>query len=114
MAEAAKAAATNTSAATAKGSKAPASSKAKADAAAANGITARTVSLKQLAAALAAKVLAHREELSMPAAFRARPDAATRYGLINHHREDQAPAAVRLTELLEANLRAAGVEVPQQ
>ena len=70
--------------------------------------------LDELAAALAAKVLAHREELSMPAAFRARPDAATRYGLINHHREDQAPAAVRLTELLEANLRAAGVEVPQQ
>ncbi|MEU8793024.1 MerR family transcriptional regulator [Streptomyces sp. NPDC048643] len=70
--------------------------------------------LDELAATLAAKVLAHREQLSMPAAFRARPDAAARYGLINHHREEQAPAAVRLTELLEANLRAAGVEVPQQ
>ncbi|WP_327364847.1 MerR family transcriptional regulator [Streptomyces sp. NBC_01296] len=70
--------------------------------------------LDEIAAALAAKVLASRELLSMPAEFRARPDAATRYGLINHHREDQAPAAARLSELLDANLRAAGVDVPHQ
>ncbi|KJY47937.1 MerR family transcriptional regulator [Streptomyces sp. A1547] len=70
--------------------------------------------LDELASALAAKMLANRELLSMPAEFQARPDAATRYGLINHHREDQAPAAARLTELLETNLRAAGVDIPHQ
>ncbi|MCO4698616.1 MerR family transcriptional regulator [Streptomyces sp. RO-S4] len=70
--------------------------------------------LDALAAELAAELLADRELLTMPAEFRARPDAATRYGLINHHREDRAPAAARLTELLEANLRAAGVDIPYQ
>ncbi|CAL9278832.1 hypothetical protein SUDANB148_00093 [Streptomyces sp. SudanB148_2056] len=70
--------------------------------------------LEGLAADLAAELLADRELLTMPDEFRARPDAATRYGLINHHREDQAPAAARLTELLEANLRAAGVDIPYQ
>ncbi|GHI10147.1 MerR family transcriptional regulator [Streptomyces cellostaticus] len=70
--------------------------------------------LDELAYALSAKLLANRELLAMPAEFRARPDAATRYGLINHHREDQAPAAARLNELLEANLRAAGVAIPHQ
>ncbi|MEV0414714.1 MerR family transcriptional regulator [Streptomyces sp. NPDC050448] len=70
--------------------------------------------LDDLASALCAMVLASRELLSMPDEFRARPDAATRYGLINHHREDQAPAAARLNELLEANLRAAGVDIPHQ
>ncbi|NEB76667.1 MerR family transcriptional regulator [Streptomyces sp. SID14478] len=70
--------------------------------------------LDELACALSAKLLANRELLSMPSAFRARPDADARYGLINHHREDQAPAAARLNELLEANLRAAGVDIPHQ
>ncbi|MFJ9343589.1 MerR family transcriptional regulator [Streptomyces sp. NPDC101733] len=70
--------------------------------------------LDDLAAALCAMVLAYPELLSMPAEFEARPDAAARYGLINHHREEQAPAAARLNELLEANLRAAGVEIPRQ
>lgn len=70
--------------------------------------------LDGLAAELSAMVLANRELLSMPAEFRARPDADTRYGLINHHREDQAPAAARLNELLEANLHAAGLEFPRR
>ncbi|MFJ1867431.1 MerR family transcriptional regulator [Streptomyces sp. NPDC088097] len=70
--------------------------------------------LDDLAAALCSMVLANPELLSMPAEFEARPDAAARYGLINHHREDQAPAAARLNELLEANLRAAGVDIPLQ
>ncbi|WP_328973705.1 MerR family transcriptional regulator [Streptomyces sp. NBC_00239] len=70
--------------------------------------------LDDLASALSSMVLANRELLSMPAEFRARPDAATRYGLINHHREEQAPAAARLNELLEANLRAAGLDIPRQ
>ncbi|MFF3488528.1 MerR family transcriptional regulator [Streptomyces sp. NPDC002701] len=70
--------------------------------------------LAELASALSAKLLADHELLAMPAEFRARPDAATRYGLINHHRADQTPAAALLTELLEANLRAAGVDIPHQ
>ncbi|MGW1764803.1 MerR family transcriptional regulator [Streptomyces sp. NPDC002073] len=70
--------------------------------------------LDELAAALSAKFLANRELPSMPAEFQARPDAAARYGLINHHREDQAPAGARLNELLEAHLRAAGIDIPDQ
>ncbi|MDN3028463.1 MerR family transcriptional regulator [Streptomyces sp. S.PB5] len=70
--------------------------------------------LGELAAALSAKLLANRELLAMPAEFRSRPDAATRYGLVNHHREDQAPAGARLNELLEEHLRSAGVDVPHQ
>ncbi|MFD9004233.1 MerR family transcriptional regulator [Streptomyces sp. NPDC059582] len=70
--------------------------------------------LDELACALSAKLLAGLELLAMPAEFRTRPDAATRYGLVNHHREEQSPAAARLNELLEANLRAAGVDIPHQ
>jgi DNA-binding transcriptional MerR regulator len=70
--------------------------------------------LGELASALSVKLLANRELLAMPAEFRSRPDAATRYGLVNHHREDQAPAGARLNELLEAHLRSAGVDVPHQ
>ncbi|GIF04594.1 MerR family transcriptional regulator [Actinoplanes siamensis] len=41
-------------------------------------------------------------------------DAATRYHLINDHRADEAPTATRLTALIEARLRAAGIQIPQQ
>lgn len=66
-----------------------------------------------LASALADNLLANRALLAIAAAsFQARPDFAARYGLINYHREDQMPAAARLTELVDARLRAAGVDVP--
>jgi hypothetical protein len=67
-----------------------------------------------LASALCDNLLAHRELLALPTAFSSRPDAGSRYGLINRHRDDESPAIARLTALMEAKLRAAGVDVPRQ
>ncbi|MFJ9644019.1 MerR family transcriptional regulator [Streptomyces sp. NPDC004244] len=66
----------------------------------------------ELASALADNLLAHRELLAVSADFPAQPDAAARYQLINSHREDEWPTAARLTALVEAKLRAAGLDVP--
>jgi DNA-binding transcriptional MerR regulator len=66
-----------------------------------------------LASALADKLLGNRALLATPAGFQNRSDAASRYGLVNHHRED-SPALARLNALVEANLRAAGIDIPQQ
>jgi DNA-binding transcriptional MerR regulator len=68
--------------------------------------------IDELASAMADNLLANRALLTMPAAFLARCDATTRYGLINHHREDESPALARFTALLDTKLRAAGVDVP--
>jgi DNA-binding transcriptional MerR regulator len=68
----------------------------------------------ELASALADNLLANRARLTMPTGFEARPDIATRYELINHHREEQSPTLVRLTALIEARLRAAGIDVPRE
>jgi DNA-binding transcriptional MerR regulator len=66
-----------------------------------------------LASALADNLLAHPELLAIPAAsFQAQADFAARYGLINYHRQDQLPTSARLTELVDAQLRAAGLDVP--
>ena len=46
--------------------------------------------------------------------FFATPDATTRYELINNHRADEMPGLARLTALLEAKLRAAGLDVPNR
>ena len=71
--------------------------------------------IDELASALADNLLANRELLALPAGFQPPPDAATRYGLINHHREDQAPSTwARLNALVEAKLRSAGVPIPHQ
>ncbi|GAA2786097.1 MerR family transcriptional regulator [Crossiella cryophila] len=71
--------------------------------------------IEELATALADNLLADRERLAVPAGVRLPPDAATRYGLVNHHGEDQsAPAWARLNGLVEARLRAAGVSIPHQ
>lgn len=70
--------------------------------------------IEELASALADKLLANRALLAMPAGFQNRSDAAARYGLVNHHREDQGPSIARLNALVEANLRAAGIDVPHQ
>jgi DNA-binding transcriptional MerR regulator len=69
--------------------------------------------IDELASALADNLLANREHLAIPTDFQPRSDAATHYGLINHHREDQAPTA-RLNALVETTLRAAGVPIPYQ
>ncbi|MGP4017791.1 MerR family transcriptional regulator [Saccharopolyspora sp. 5N708] len=68
--------------------------------------------IEELATAVATNLLANRELLAMPAGFRIGPDTATRYGLIDHHREDQVPAWARLNALVETKLRSAGVPIP--
>ncbi|RSS59032.1 MerR family transcriptional regulator [Streptomyces sp. WAC01280] len=70
--------------------------------------------IDELASALAAKLLADRALPPLPAASRKPSDAAARYGLVNHHREDQEPSIVRLNALVEAHLRAAGIDIPRQ
>lgn len=71
--------------------------------------------INELAAALADNLLANREHLATPTGFQPRPDDVTRYGLINHHREDHAPRTwARLNTLVEAKLRSAGVPIPYQ
>ncbi|MFF0076849.1 MerR family transcriptional regulator [Streptomyces sp. NPDC005494] len=67
-----------------------------------------------LASAVAANLLTNSALQTMPAGFRNQSDAAARYGLVNHHREDQGPAIARLNALVEANLRAAGIHIPHQ
>ncbi|KFU76370.1 DNA-binding transcriptional regulator, MerR family [Amycolatopsis lurida] len=71
--------------------------------------------IDELASALADNLLANRELLAPPTDYRPGPDAATRYGLINHHLEDQTSTAwTRLNALVETKLRAAGVPIPYQ
>ncbi|MGO4456674.1 MerR family transcriptional regulator [Streptomyces sp. M-16] len=67
-----------------------------------------------LASELADRLLAERERLAMADGLRSRSDTASRYGLVNHHREERSPSLVRLNALVEANLRAAGIDVPRQ
>nr|WP_042194032.1 MerR family transcriptional regulator [Kibdelosporangium sp. MJ126-NF4]CEL21033.1 regulatory protein, MerR [Kibdelosporangium sp. MJ126-NF4]CTQ95453.1 Transcriptional regulator, MerR family [Kibdelosporangium sp. MJ126-NF4] len=71
--------------------------------------------IDQLATAVADNLLSNRELLTLPNSFAARSDADTRYGLINHHQEeDHSPTMARLTALVEAKLRAAGLDIPHQ
>ncbi|MFC9699412.1 MerR family transcriptional regulator [Streptomyces sp. NPDC056943] len=70
--------------------------------------------IDELASALAAKLLADRAVPPLTTASRKRSDAAARYGLVNHHREDQEPSIARLNALVEAHLRAAGIDIPRQ
>ncbi|MEV0618240.1 MerR family transcriptional regulator [Nonomuraea sp. NPDC050404] len=70
--------------------------------------------IEELASALVKKLLADRALLAVPAGSQNRSDAAARYGLVNHHREDQVPAIARLNALVEAKLRAVGIDIPNQ
>ncbi|WP_063130229.1 MerR family transcriptional regulator [Nocardia fusca] len=69
--------------------------------------------IEELASALTANLLANRTLLAMPSELQSESDAA-RYGLVNHHREDQGPSIARLNALVEANLRASGIDLPYQ
>ncbi|MCX5410026.1 MerR family transcriptional regulator (plasmid) [Streptomyces sp. NBC_00335] len=68
--------------------------------------------IEELASALAGKLLADRALLAVPTGFGNRSDAASRYAMVNHHRE--AASIARLNSLIEAKLRAAGIAVPRQ
>ncbi len=70
--------------------------------------------LDELATALADNLMTNRALMEAQADFFSTPDATTRYELINNHRADQAPTLARLTALIEARLRAAGIEIPYQ
>ncbi|MEU1819335.1 MerR family transcriptional regulator [Streptomyces roseifaciens] len=70
--------------------------------------------IEELASALADRLLSNRALLAMPTGFQKQSDAASRYGLVNHHGEDRAPSIARLNALVEAHLRAAGIDVPHQ
>lgn len=66
----------------------------------------------ELAADLAEHYLANPAQLRIVTGLQARTEAATRYRLVAHHREQRESAAARLTALLEAKLRAAGIDIP--
>ncbi|MFE2271051.1 MerR family transcriptional regulator [Streptomyces lavendulae] len=73
--------------------------------------------IEELASELADRLLADglpagRALSALPAGSRGRSDAAARYEVVNRHREDGAPSIARLNLLVEAKLRAAGVDVP--
>lgn len=67
----------------------------------------------ELAADLAEHYLANPAQLRIVTGLQARTEAATRYRLVAHHREQHESAAARLTALLEARLLAAGVRLPK-
>ncbi|MFC8380962.1 MerR family transcriptional regulator [Nocardia sp. NPDC057272] len=68
--------------------------------------------IEEVATALAEHYLAHPEQLKIVTGLQARTEAATRYKLIRHHGEEQESAPARLSALVEAKLRAAGVYIP--
>ncbi|MEU9831331.1 MerR family transcriptional regulator [Streptosporangium sp. NPDC048047] len=69
--------------------------------------------LEELATAMAGRFLANPALLAIPNGLQT-PTDVIRYGLLNHHGEDQAPAMARLTTLVETKLRSAGLDIPQQ
>jgi DNA-binding transcriptional MerR regulator len=68
----------------------------------------------ELATAIAEHLLANPEQLAIPSSLQGSADAATRYGLINDFRTEIAPTWVRLSTLIEANLRMAGINIGHQ
>lgn len=68
--------------------------------------------LDELAAAIADNLLTRRSLMEAQAGFFSGPDASARYRLINDHRSEQRPTVARLTTLVEARLREAGLGVP--
>ncbi|WP_405712125.1 MULTISPECIES: MerR family transcriptional regulator [unclassified Streptomyces] len=69
--------------------------------------------IAELATAMAGHYLANPAQLKIVTGLQARTEAATRYKLIARHGEEEAPAAARLAELVESELRAAGVRIPR-
>ncbi|MEN3613338.1 MerR family transcriptional regulator [Plantactinospora sp. ZYX-F-223] len=69
--------------------------------------------IAELATAMADHYLANPAQLKIVTGLQARTETATRYNLIAHHGEEQAPGAARLAALVETKLRAAGVHIPR-
>ncbi|NUW45930.1 MerR family transcriptional regulator [Nonomuraea rhodomycinica] len=69
--------------------------------------------IAELAATAAGHYLANPALLKTVTGLQARTEAGTRYMLIAHHGGERTPAAARLAELFEAELRAAGIRIPR-
>lgn len=69
--------------------------------------------LADLATAMADHFLANPEHLKIVTGLQAGTDAAARYHLIAHHGEERGSATARGIELVEAKLRAAGIQIPR-
>ncbi|MFD4594235.1 MerR family transcriptional regulator [Streptomyces rubiginosohelvolus] len=69
--------------------------------------------IAELATEMADYYLANPARLRIVTGLQARTEAATRYKLIAHHGEDQAPTSARLAALVETRLRTAGVRLPR-
>ncbi|WP_227979367.1 MerR family transcriptional regulator [Nocardia spumae] len=69
--------------------------------------------IDELATAMAEHYLANPAHLKIVTGLQARTEGAARYKLIAHQRGERAPAAARLTALVESELRAAGVHIPR-
>ncbi|MFV2173580.1 MerR family transcriptional regulator [Actinomadura sp. LOL_016] len=67
----------------------------------------------ELATDMADHYVANPEHLKIVTGLHARTEAATRYRLIAHHREERGSAAARLAALVETKLRSAGVAIPR-
>jgi MerR family transcriptional regulator, thiopeptide resistance regulator len=68
----------------------------------------------QLATAMADYLVADPSLLAIPTGLQAKDDGATRHEVLSRHGEEQSPASGRLTALIEARLRAAGVGIAAQ
>jgi DNA-binding transcriptional MerR regulator len=65
----------------------------------------------ELADAMADRLIADPSLLAEPTGLQARDDGAIRYRLLSHHAEERAPTWARLTALVEARLRSAGIGI---
>lgn len=68
--------------------------------------------VEQIATAIADHFITHPSLLPNLPVLRTRNDGAVRRELLHHHGEDRKPAWGRMTALIEANLRAAGIDIP--
>lgn len=68
----------------------------------------------ELATAAADHLLANPELLTILTDFLPKADAASRHALIDDYRAEVAPSWVRLSALLDAKLRAAGIDIPDR
>ena len=68
--------------------------------------------VEQIATALADHFIADPSLLPALTGLQTRDDGAIRHELLNHHGEEEKPAWARMTALIEAKLRSAGIDIP--
>jgi hypothetical protein len=66
----------------------------------------------EIATALADHFIANPSLLPALTGLQARHDGTIRHELLSHHGEDRKPAWARMTALIEAKLRSAGLDIP--